>query len=80
MWLNVAVMLTAGALAGILVGWLGAFVVSTIFEAHTNVALPVGLSWKEYRLVLTVIAIGLLLATLPAALSYRGSGSAAAKA
>ena len=43
-------------------------------------ALPVGLSWSEFRLVLVVIAIGLLLATLPAVFSYRGSVSAALKA
>jgi putative ABC transport system permease protein len=79
-WLNVATMLTAGALAGLFVGWLGAFAVSAMFEARTDVALPVGLSWQEFRLVLTVIAFGLLLATLPAMLSYRGSVSAALKA
>ncbi|HET6467527.1 MAG TPA: hypothetical protein VFG43_04025 [Geminicoccaceae bacterium] len=42
-------------------------------------ALPVGLSWSEFRLVLVVIAIGPLLATLPPAFSYRGSVSAALK-
>jgi putative ABC transport system permease protein len=73
-------MLTVGALVGLLVGWLGAFGASAIFEARTDVALPVGLSWQELRLILSVIAIGLLLATLPAALSYRGSVSAALKA
>jgi putative ABC transport system permease protein len=76
-WLNVALTLTAGALLGVLVGWGGAHVVSRLFEHRTAVALPVALGWSEMLLVLAIVAIGLALATIPAALSYRGSVAAA---
>jgi putative ABC transport system permease protein len=76
-WLSVALTLTAGALLGVLVGWAGAHVVSHLFEQRTAIALPVALGRPEMLLVLAIVAIGLTLATIPAALSYRGSVAAA---
>lgn len=79
-WLNVTLMLALGSVLGLAVGWLGAYGVSALFAAETNVALPVTLGWQEVQLVVAIILIGLVLATLPAALSYRGSVAAGLRA
>jgi putative ABC transport system permease protein len=79
-WLSVALMLSAGAVLGLGLGYLGALAISALFAAETGVALPVALSWQEIQLVLAIILIGLVLATVPAALAYRGSVAAALRA
>jgi putative ABC transport system permease protein len=79
-WLSVALMLSVGAVLGLGLGYLGAIAVSAAFAARTGVALPVALSWQEMHLVIAIIVIGLALATVPAALAYRGSVSAALRA
>jgi putative ABC transport system permease protein len=79
-WLNVALMLSVGAVLGVGLGYLGAIAVSAIFASRTGVDLPVALSWQEAELVLGIILIGLVLATIPAALAYRGSVSSALRA
>jgi putative ABC transport system permease protein len=79
-WLNVALMLSTGAVLGLGLGYLGAIAVSAIFASRTGVDLPVALSWQEAQLVLGIILIGLVLATIPAALAYRGSVSSALRA
>jgi putative ABC transport system permease protein len=79
-WLNVALMLSVGAALGLLVGWAGAFAVSALFEHRTSIALPVALGGSELALVATIVAIGLLLALLPAALAYRSSVADALRA
>ncbi len=76
-WTNVALLLTVGAVLGLVLGWLGAHGVSLIFAERTGIALPVRLSTSELRLVVTIIGVGLVLATLPAVLAYRGTVSAA---
>lgn len=76
-WLSVALLLAAGAVLGLGLGWLAAHVLSWVFESRTAVALPVVLAGPEFRLVGTVVAIGLLLALVPALLAYRGSVAAA---
>lgn len=70
-WLNVALILTAGAALGLLVGYAGAFVVGRIVESRTAIALPVGIGLPELRLVVAIVVVGLILATIPAAMSYR---------
>ncbi len=57
-------------------GYLAALGLSRTFAAETGIALPVAPSGGELRLVAAIIAIGLGLATIPAALTYRGSVSA----
>jgi putative ABC transport system permease protein len=79
-WLSVALMLSVGAVLGLGLGYLGALAISALFAAETGVALPVALSWQEIQLVLAIILIGLVLATVPAALAYRGSVAAALRA
>ncbi|WP_159715666.1 ABC transporter permease [Geminicoccus flavidas] len=72
-WLNVALILTAGALLGLVVGYGGAFLVALLFESRTALSLPVSLGLPELRLVLAIVLAGSALATIPAALAYRGS-------
>lgn len=79
-WLNVVLMLTVGALLGLALGVAGAYGLSAVFEQQTGVSLPVTIAWQEVRLVLAIVVIGLVLATIPAALTYRGSVSAALRA
>lgn len=75
-WLSVAMMLTTGSVLGLALGYGAAFALAQLFATETAVALPVGLSIKELELVLAIVAIGLCLATIPAALAYRGSVAA----
>jgi putative ABC transport system permease protein len=75
-WLSVVLMLATASLLGLGLGWLAAILLSHLFAAKTSVALSVALSGQELTLVLAIVAIGLLLATIPAALTYRGSVSA----
>lgn len=70
-WLNVAVILCVGAVLGSALGFAGAWLLSQVFAAQTAIALPVRLSMQEAGLVAAIILIGILLATIPAALSYR---------
>jgi putative ABC transport system permease protein len=79
-WLSVALMLALASLLGLALGYLAAFAVSRVFAAETSIALPVALSGQELLLVATIVAIGLALATIPAALTYRGSVSAGLRA
>lgn len=79
-WLNVALLLSAGSILGLGAGWLMAFAVGRLFETETGIALPVILSQSEVSLVLLIIGIGLVLASIPAALTYRSSVSAALRA
>lgn len=76
-WLAVAAMLVAAALLGTVLGWLGAVLLSRLLSGESGVALAVGLSSDELALTAAIVAIGLLLATIPALLSYRGSVSSA---
>ena len=75
-WLSVAVMLAVASALGLGLGYLAALGLSQAFAAETSIALPVALSAQELTLVLAIVTIGLVLATIPAALTYRGSVSA----
>ena len=79
-WLSVALMLALASLLDLALGYLAAFAVSRVFAAETSIALPVALSGQELLLVAPIVAIGLVLATIPAALTYRGSVSAGLRA
>lgn len=76
-WLGVALMLAVAGALGLGLGYLSALLLSQLFAAETGVALPVALAGQELGLVLAIVAAGLLLATIPAALAYRGSVAAA---
>jgi putative ABC transport system permease protein len=72
-WLDVAVTLVAGALMGILVGWVGAYAVSALFAQRTGISLPVAITTAELRLVALIVIVAMALAAIPAAFAYRGS-------
>jgi putative ABC transport system permease protein len=75
-WLAVAAMLSTGALLGLALGYATAFALSHLFASRTAIALPVSLSGQEISLVVAIVVIGMALATIPAALGYRGAVSA----
>ena len=75
-WLGVALILVAGSLLGLVLGYTAALILSHIFAARTALALPVTLSGPEYLLIVAIIVVGVVLATIPAALGYRQSVSA----
>lgn len=75
-WLSVALMLATASLLGLGLGYVAALALSRVFAAETSITLPVSLAAPELMLVLAIVVIGLLLATIPAALTYRGSVSA----
>ena len=75
-WLGVALILVAGSLLGLVLGYTAALILSHIFAARTALALPVTLSGPEYLLIVAIIVVGVVLATVPAALGYRQSVSA----
>ncbi|MFZ1428636.1 MAG: FtsX-like permease family protein [Geminicoccaceae bacterium] len=79
-WLSVALMLATASLLGLGLGYIAALALSRVFAAETSIALPVSLAGPELMLVLAIVVIGLLLATIPAALTYRGSVSAGLRA
>ena len=79
-WLNVALLLAAGAISGLGLGWAAAWALSVVVEARTSLALPVVVARSEFLLVAAVIVIGTGLAALPAWLSYRNSVATALKA
>lgn len=70
-WVHVSLLVTAGAAAGLVLGWAGAGVLSSLVAARTSLALSVTPGWPEVRMVLALIGAGLGLAALPSAWSYR---------
>lgn len=79
-WLTVALMLATASLLGLGLGYVAALALARAFAAETSIALPVSLAGPELLLVLAIVVIGLVLATIPAALIYRGSVSAGLRA
>lgn len=70
-WLNVSLLIATGAALGLGLGWAAAYALSTVFSDRTGVALPVALGLPELGLAAGLGAVGLILATIPAALLYR---------
>ncbi|WP_321340142.1 ABC transporter permease [Breoghania sp.] len=70
-WSYVALIVTVGALAGLALGMGLAGTVSAAFTAETGIALQASLGGTELALVGAIIAIGMAVATVPAALLYR---------
>jgi putative ABC transport system permease protein len=71
LWLGVSLVLVAGSALGLLLGYLAALGLSRLFAERTALALPVTLSGAELLLLLGTVLVGLVLATVPAALGYR---------
>lgn len=70
-WLYVAGLIAAGALAGLPLGWAAAALVSRLVAAQTGVAMQAAIGLPELSWVAALLAVALLLALLPALLVYR---------
>ncbi|AWK88346.1 FtsX-like permease family protein [Azospirillum thermophilum] len=70
-WLQVTLLVAAGGIAGLGLGWLGALAFSEVLRARTGLALPVALGSGEVAMVAALVLAGGLLALVPAAWSYR---------
>ena len=70
-WLGASLILAAGALAGLALGGLAAWLVALAIEQRTGLVLAVSLGLPEIRNVLGLIAIGSVMALLPALASFR---------
>lgn len=70
-WSYVALIVAVGAVAGLALGMGLAGFVSSAFTAETGIALDATLGSTELVLVGAIVAIGMAVATIPAALLYR---------
>ena len=70
-WSYVALIVAAGALAGLGLGMGLAGTVSAAFTAETGIALDATVGAAELWLIAAIVAIGMAVATVPAALLYR---------
>jgi putative ABC transport system permease protein len=72
-WTQIAVIAVAGALGGLLIGGGLAVLVSQVITRATGIVLPARIGPDEWLLVGGMIAFGLIVATVPAFVSYRRS-------
>jgi putative ABC transport system permease protein len=72
-WMQIAVIAVAGALIGLLLGAGAAVAVSHMITRATGIVLPARIGPDELMLVGGMIVFGLLVATVPAFISYRRS-------
>lgn len=72
-WLQVMVMVVGGAVLGLALGAAGAFALSEILRQRTGITLPVAITAQELALALAIIAVGGVLAVIPAWSAYRQS-------
>lgn len=70
-WLYVVVLVAAGALVGLPLGWAAAAIVSHLVANETGVAMQATIGAGELKLVGALLGLGVLLALLPAAMIYR---------
>jgi putative ABC transport system permease protein len=72
-WMQIAVIAVAGALIGLLLGAGAAMAVSHMITRATGIVLPARIGEDELLLVGGMIVFGLMVATVPAFISYRRS-------
>lgn len=70
-WIYVAGIVVTGALTGLILGWGAAAVVSDLLAQSTGVAMRAEIGARELSLVGTLVALGLVLALVPALIIYR---------
>ena len=75
-WLHVTLLVGAGAILGLLLGWLGAWGISRALAVRTGLTLPVAIAQPELILVAGLIVIGAAFALLPSWRCYRRPASA----
>jgi putative ABC transport system permease protein len=78
-WMHVTLLIGAGAVLGMGLGYAGSWALSTAFHARTGIALPLSWSWREGGLVVALVGAGALLAMIPAWRSCRLPVAAALK-
>jgi putative ABC transport system permease protein len=72
-WTQIAVIAVAGALGGLLLGAGAAMAISHMITRATGIVLPAQIGPDEWLLVGGMIVFGLIVATVPAFISYRRS-------
>lgn len=70
-WVYVAGLIAAGALAGLPLGWAAAVLVSRLVAAETGIAMQAVIGLPELSWVAALLGLALLLAFVPAILIYR---------
>lgn len=70
---GVGIMMVAGCMLGLLIGWFATSVVSRILAQHLGFTVPASLGYDEVALVAGAGLAGLALALLPALRAYRAS-------
>lgn len=65
-WSYAALLIGAGALLGLAVGYVAAGLISKVVTARTDILVQASLSWPEVHLVAAFVSLTLLLALLPA--------------
>jgi len=70
-WCQVMIMIAAGALIGLGIGWFGAQAISRIVEVRTGLAVAATIARPELVMVLSLMLVGALLAIVPSVLTYR---------
>jgi putative ABC transport system permease protein len=72
-WAQIALIAATGALLGLALGSAAALAVSHMITRATGIVLPARIGGDEFLLVGGMIGFGLLVATVPAFISYRRS-------
>jgi putative ABC transport system permease protein len=72
-WLEVATLIAGGALAGVGLGYAASAALAAWLATRTGFAMPVSLGATEAWLLFGLVAAGMLIAALPAVLSFRRS-------
>jgi putative ABC transport system permease protein len=70
-WTQIALVAVAGAIIGLLLGAGAALIVSHLITRATGIVLAARIGWDELLLVGAMIVFGLVIATVPAFISYR---------
>jgi putative ABC transport system permease protein len=70
-WLGAALLVTLGALGGLVIGAAAAGALSALIEARTGLTLAAAPGWPEVMLALGMAALGSLIAVIPALLAFR---------
>lgn len=71
-WVYLFALVAGGVTLGIALGWIAAQVVSTLFAGETGMAITARLTGRELSLAALTLAVGAVLAALPALLVARG--------
>lgn len=70
-WLYVGALIGSGIAIGLPLGWIAAGIVSALIAGETGVAMTASIGVAELALAGALMALGLLLAVVPAVLTYR---------